>query len=379
MKSEPPLSRRGIGVCGVAIWLPLVGCSFAGPPPALVDLELLDSLDGGPWSVAINGDVVVMGAAPGNVVHVYRFAGKRWSREASLSPQNLPAYYGWFGNSVAVDGNVLVVGQPLSDGLGNGWGSAYIYRFDGGDWVEEKKLVAPLPFSFGNSVSVSQDVVMVGAESISAYMYRFVGGEWVEENRIFRIVVPRTYAGSMTGRYVDTDVDVAIVGSGDLGAAAFVYRYVEGSWVDGTGLPAPTFVPNSGFFEYTRQAVSIHGDVAAIGYPEDESGEGSAFVYRFNGTEWDIEAKLSPHWTLRAEGFGAGVAISGKNVVISSDDSVHMFRYDGETWQEALVAHISDPPWTRTPGPSDGHSVAIDGTRVVVGTSVAVYTLELPP
>ena len=45
-------------------------------------------------------------------------------------------------------------------------GSAYAYSFDGTDWVEEQILIAPdaAPLDiFGDSVSISDDVIAVGA------------------------------------------------------------------------------------------------------------------------------------------------------------------------------------------------------------------------
>jgi hypothetical protein len=76
------------------------------------------------------------------------------------------ASYDWFGNSVAIDGNLALVGAPGDDD--NGWdsGSAYIYRFDGSSWQEEAKLLASDGASydwFGNSVAIDGNLALVGA------------------------------------------------------------------------------------------------------------------------------------------------------------------------------------------------------------------------
>ena len=76
------------------------------------------------------------------------------------------AGYDHFGISVSVSGDVAVVGAYGDDDNGNGSGSAYVYRFDGTDWVEEAKLLASdgaADDDFGGSVSVSGDVAVVGA------------------------------------------------------------------------------------------------------------------------------------------------------------------------------------------------------------------------
>src|SRR5262245_9076109 len=45
----------------------------------------------------------------------------------------------WFGTSVAIDGDVAVIGVPGDDDPVNS-GAAYVFRFDGTAWVEEQRL-----------------------------------------------------------------------------------------------------------------------------------------------------------------------------------------------------------------------------------------------
>jgi len=86
---------------------------------------------------------------------------------------------GYFGISVAVDSNTVVVGA--FDYNGAQFGSAYVYRFDGSDWIETKLTASDGSTSdnFGNSVAVSGEIVVVGSaydddngtDSGSAYIY----------------------------------------------------------------------------------------------------------------------------------------------------------------------------------------------------------------
>ena len=46
-----------------------------------------------------------------------------------------------FGEAVAIDGNVAVMGAPYADDYGPQSGSAYIFHFDGADWIQQPKLV----------------------------------------------------------------------------------------------------------------------------------------------------------------------------------------------------------------------------------------------
>ncbi|MHC4970627.1 MAG: FG-GAP repeat protein, partial [Planctomycetota bacterium] len=45
-----------------------------------------------------------------------------------------------FGDAVAIDGTVAVMGAPYDDDNGLESGSAYIFHFDGSDWIQQPKL-----------------------------------------------------------------------------------------------------------------------------------------------------------------------------------------------------------------------------------------------
>ena len=73
--------------------------------------------------------------------YVYRFDGTKWVEEAKLLASD-GAACDYFGVSVSVSGDVAVVGADGDDDNGHQSGSAYVYRFDGTNWVEEAKLLA---------------------------------------------------------------------------------------------------------------------------------------------------------------------------------------------------------------------------------------------
>ena len=66
-----------------------------------------------------------------------------------------------FGAAVGVDGTITVVGAPEDDDAGSSSGAAYVFRFDGLQWVQEQKLTASDAASgddYGFAVGVSGDV-----------------------------------------------------------------------------------------------------------------------------------------------------------------------------------------------------------------------------
>ena len=98
-------------------------------------------------------------------------------QEAYLKASNTEADE-WFGYRVSVDGNVIVVGAWHEDSVATGVngnqadnstldsGAAYVFRRTGGVWAQEAYLKASnteASDQFGRSVSVSGDVIVVGA------------------------------------------------------------------------------------------------------------------------------------------------------------------------------------------------------------------------
>ena len=79
--------------------------------------------------------------------------------------------------------------------MGSLSGSAYIFEFDGSSWTEVAKLTASdasIGDIFGRSVSISGDRAIVGAygnddtgtNSGSAYIYHYNGSNWVQTTKL---------------------------------------------------------------------------------------------------------------------------------------------------------------------------------------------------
>ena len=123
-------------------------------------------------SVSLSGDVAAIGACNvpewgPDTVCIYRYADGAWNEEASLSAGDATEWIR-FGRSVAIDGDVLVVGADLSNDAGEYAGSAYVYRRVEEEWREEAKLRASDADAgnlFGHSVSLSSSVAVIAAPS----------------------------------------------------------------------------------------------------------------------------------------------------------------------------------------------------------------------
>src|SRR5262249_39266825 len=117
-------------------------------------------------SVAISGDTAVVGASNGDVggnadqgsAYVFVRDGATWKQQQKLTATN-GAARGWFGASVAISGDTVIVGAM-------GQGAAYIFVRNGATWAQQQILTSPdgaPPDQFGHSVAISGDTAIVGA------------------------------------------------------------------------------------------------------------------------------------------------------------------------------------------------------------------------
>lgn len=134
------------------------------------------SISGDSALVAAHGDDSNKGAA-----YVFVRGGTGWTQQEKLTADDR-ANGDVFGQSVSIDGDRAIVGASGDDDLGVDAGSAYLFERSGAVWTQQPKLTAndgAAGDSFGCSVSVSGDRVIVGARldedqgdnAGSAYIY----------------------------------------------------------------------------------------------------------------------------------------------------------------------------------------------------------------
>jgi len=167
---------------------------------------------------------------------------------ANVLPGDLSGY------SVATDGTTLVVGAPKATGGSTagvygvpGLGEVRLYQKVVGVWTQVATLTASNGASrdsFGLSVAVDGNVVVVGAEGASVrrgsvYLFVKPNGGWVNKNEDL-ILAPTTSLSSNAffGHAVDIEGDTVVVGMWDGGAnansGACVYEKPATGWPSAT-------------------------------------------------------------------------------------------------------------------------------------------------
>ncbi len=137
-----------------------------------------------------HGDRIVIGvdAASNNrngAVVLLEYDGANWIQTEYFEPPTSVDlnYYGW---DVDIYGDRIVVGCANDDDLGTDAGAVYIYEWDNAQWNESKLLASDgvAGDNFGNSVSINGDLIVVGANDKNgtggAYLYEFDGTNWIE-------------------------------------------------------------------------------------------------------------------------------------------------------------------------------------------------------
>ena len=126
------------------------------------------------WSVAVDDETLVVGS-PGSRNGGASYTGSAYVFDiptlAELAKLTASDQAGsdWFGRTVAIDGDFIVAGAPEDDDAGSKSGSAYWY--DSTTYAELDKLTASDAAAddrFGNCVAVSGDYTIVGINQFSA-------------------------------------------------------------------------------------------------------------------------------------------------------------------------------------------------------------------
>ncbi|HUU84227.1 MAG TPA: FG-GAP repeat protein [Phycisphaerae bacterium] len=356
------------------------------------------------FASAISGDTAVIGARYGDgneadsgAAYVYVWDGSAWIEEAKLIADD-GGYDDAFGRTVAVwDGTVsgrrrAVIGATRADPAGDASGAAYVFLFDGQDWVQEQRLLGTdttAGDNFGYSVAIWGETVVVGARGDggwigSAYVFEFDGLTWVQQQKL---VASDGADGDQFGTSVAIADEVIVVGAysddnanGVNAGAAYAYRYNGSSWDQEDKLIASNGAPDDSF----GWAVAAWGDVVVVGaYQDDDNGaaSGSAYAFRYAPgppADWLEEQHLLSSDGAFGDRFGYAVAAAPDVAVISahldddqgaSSGSAYVFHFNGASWTEAAKLLPADGAG----GDQFGQSLAVSGLsaaaarRIVAG------------
>ena len=389
------LDQSTFYVCDGQNWLPLVPTT----PDNIAPIDRIAS-DGAAFddfgsSVAISGDYAIIGASYKTIgsngyqgaAYVFVRSGGTWIEQARLTA-NDGAATNRFGISVAISGDYAIVGASgKTIGSNSGQGAAYVFVRNGSNWIQQAQLTAndgAAGDSFGTSVAISGDYVLIGAsgDNVASYAnlgaaYVFVqsGGIWTQQAKL---AADDGAANDDFGTSVAISGDYAIVGAysnGFFGAvnqgSAYVFVRNGSNWTQQTKLSH-----NGAADDFFGGSVAISGNYAIVGaYGKtvgSNSDQGAAYVFVRSGTNWTYQAQLTASDGAAGDYFGTSVAISGDYVLVGAykkrvggtigQGAVYIFKRNGTTWPQLRAVTDKSPAYT-----GNGVGVGLSNGSYIIG------------
>ena len=380
------------------------------------------------WSVAVDGDTVVVGAHAydgedaSNTTLVNSGAAYvitkpdtdangdgstdwtdwnsldddgRAGLTAKLTP-TVPEAYAFFGGSVALDDSTLVIGSRLYDAGGRlGAGAAYVFTKDSGTgvWSQAAKLTASTSLQLaylGYSLAVDGDTVLVGAYgddtvrgelgSGSAYVFDKPSGGWTDGNETAKLTASDPQPSGYFGFSVALDGDTAVIGAsqhnhpvtGAGSGAAYVFTRESGVWGEKAKLTASDAAAKDNF----GVSVAVEGDTVVVGsWQDDDNGRNSGSAYVFEKPELGWATTFE---TLKLTApDGAANDRFGWSVAVDLDDQrgdlalVGAYSDDIATGMDAGSVHVLGIPDWMDIGLSDHQTTNHTVTSLTNGTEYA--------
>jgi hypothetical protein len=331
-------------------------------------------------SIALSGDIAIIGAyldddqgSNSGSAYIFTRSGSSWTQQATLNDE-IGAPLDQFGYAVAVSGKTAIVGAPLDDSGASDQGSVHCFQGAGPAWVgpDMKVLAADAAPEdrFGGSVATSGDTVIVGAPNDrSAYVFTRSGLSWTQQAKL---VAASAAAGDYISGPVAISGDTAIVGGSGADGVDKVYVFTRSgsTWTQQAKLAAADGAADDSF----GHSVALSGDTAIVGASRDDDAgtdSGSVYIFTRSGAIWTQQAKLIATDGAGGDRFGSSVALSGDTAVVGAPDAYHMYRNRGLVY----IFVRSGATWTQQAKLSGdalsdqfGNAVSISGDTVLVGS-----------
>ena len=297
-------------------------------------------------ATGVNGDGTDNSANAAGAAYVFTRSGATWSQQAYLKASNTEVG-DEFGVSVAVAGDTVVVGANGEDSNATGVGgneadnnaptagAAYVFTRSGATWSQQAYLKASNTGAgdgFGNSVAVSGDTVVVGANG--------------EDSN----------ATGVGGNEADNNAPTA--------GAAYVFTRSGATWSQQAYLKAS----NTGMSDQFGYSVAVAGDTVVVGANLEDS---NATGVNGDGTDNSANAAGAAYLFALAE-----IAVSGNGVNIADGDGTPGLADHTDFGSVAVAGGALARTFTIH---NTGTGNLTLGSVTVGGSHAADFSVTLPP
>ena len=349
-------------------------------------------------SIAIDGDTLVIGS-PGKgcddgtacgAAYVYKYYNGNFTLKAKLTAlDSLDDSY--FGYSVDISGDTIVIGAYMYDNNFRNSGIAYVFTKSGAEWEDANETAILLPTDdsddgrFGNPVAINNDTILIGASNgfganqMTVYLYTKPAQEWENATETARLT---TKASVRFGTSLEITDDTIIVNAQN---SAYIFKKpLDDIWID-SNETAKLTATDSQEDSYFGDSIAIDQDIIAIGATYDDNNgitnTGSVYVFEKPANGWrdsnETIKLMAANMTENAL-FGYSIDIEEEKIVIGSPGHtcndgdwgcgrIYVYDKSNGDWTDFTKAtKIEDINLTM--GNSFGSSVGISGD-IIVGSS----------
>ena len=315
---------------------------------------------------------------------------RKWLAEGIALSPSVPAERDEYGWSAVIEGDIIAVGAPYHDVLGEDTGAVFIFERIDGEWIETTYLLPPYPDPlgwFGRWLAIGDGRIVIGApyedgraddgsridDSGVAYVYEKVSGEWARTGTLLP-AVPN--AGASFGWSVAISGDRIAVSAwedplrGEETGSVTIFTQHKGLW-QAEAVLQPSVPSERMMF---GRDIDMQDNVLVVGAPGDDTiaeDAGAVYVWHHYNDEWNFAGKLVAADGIANDRLGSQVALQMPWLASGAYD------HDDPNWSAgATYVWKLDNLWNfhdkleasdMQPGDWFGYSVDIQADRMVIG------------
>ncbi|MBT5097163.1 MAG: choice-of-anchor B family protein, partial [Candidatus Marinimicrobia bacterium] len=177
-------------------------------------------------SIAVTGNRLLIGSRNGNLAVLYEYNNSRWEEKHTFTAEKYQSK-GRYGYSVELSDNRAIIGYPGY----NSYGAFDIYQFENESWIKKTEVTNPNETNgsyFASSISLNNEDLIVGDyNGEKSYLFKIKDDTY---SLIQTFDSPDISNEGKFGRTVDIKSDQLIIGA-TYGEKAYIYNLdVSGMW-----------------------------------------------------------------------------------------------------------------------------------------------------
>ncbi|MBN2106639.1 MAG: cadherin-like domain-containing protein [Deltaproteobacteria bacterium] len=364
------------------------------------------------YSVAVSGDTIVVGAygyqSAEGAIYVFEKPSGGWA--GTVVGERLVSPYGnagdRFGTAVAISGDTLVAGASRDTSMPiSASGLAYVFEkpLDGWYAATGKQLSSSDRAEndyFGVSVAVDGDIVVVGADQAtigakakqgSAYVFVRPSSGWDHATENAKLIASDGAANDRLGSSVAVNGDAVVVGahyaaiSGQARGAAYVFMKPAAGWSGNPSETAKLTAADGQLEDYFGKTVALSADSVVVGaYKADISAQedqGAAYIFTVVADEPAQQASAVTFTGVSSAAMTVGwtpASGAGSLVLIREGSAVSAEPVDGTAYTANAAFGSGSEPGADTFAVYSGTGSSVSVTGLAPGATyhVAVYAFK---